>query len=314
MKTATGNDRTSVSISGVGRRNRNPLAIPRALLQLLTETGSSMEYRPIGIFDSGFGGLTVLKEIERTLPQYDYLYFGDNARAPYGSRSFETVYAYTLEAVQWLFDQGCRSGHSCLQHRVRKSAAHDSAEGPAPHRARAAGPGRHPAGDRNGRKNDAVPAHRHTGNGRDRCIAILRDRNQQIFSRRHGRAGSMSHVGAASGEQRIRGRRRRLFRPAAYRPAAWRRTGCIDTVVLGCTHYPLLEKKISRYLSAGISVISQGAIVAQSLADYLLRHPEIAERCSTQGRRDFYSSETADVFERSAILFYGRPVRCRQKS
>ena len=66
-----------------------------------------MEYRPIGIFDSGFGGLTVLKEIERALPRYDYLYFGDNARAPYGSRSFETVYAYTLEAVQWLFNQGC---------------------------------------------------------------------------------------------------------------------------------------------------------------------------------------------------------------
>ena len=70
----------------------------------------------------------------------------------------------------------------------------------------------------------------------------------------------------------------------------------IDTVVLGCTHYPLLEKKISRYLSAGITVISQGAIVAQSLADYLLRHPEIAERCTTQGRRDFYSSETAGCF------------------
>jgi glutamate racemase len=88
----------------------------------------------------------------------------------------------------------------------------------------------------------------------------------------------------------------------------------IDTVVLGCTHYPLLEKKIKRYLSAGIAVISQGAIVAQSLADYLHRHTEIAERCTTQGRRDFYSSETAAVFERSAILFYGRPIHCRQKS
>ena len=88
----------------------------------------------------------------------------------------------------------------------------------------------------------------------------------------------------------------------------------IDTVVLGCTHYPLLERKISRYLAAGIAVVSQGAIVAQSLADYLIRHPEIAERCTTQGRRDFYSSETAGVFERSATLFYGQPIHCRQKS
>ena len=88
----------------------------------------------------------------------------------------------------------------------------------------------------------------------------------------------------------------------------------VDTVVLGCTHYPLLERKISLYLSPGIAVISQGATVAQSLADYLLRHTEIAERCTARGRRDFYSSETAEVFERSAMLFYGRPVHCRQKS
>jgi glutamate racemase len=86
----------------------------------------------------------------------------------------------------------------------------------------------------------------------------------------------------------------------------------IDTVILGCTHYPLLQKKISRHLSPGIVVVSQGAIVAESLSDYLHRHPEIEERCSKQGRRDFYTTEKAEAFDHSATLFYGREIRCRE--
>ena len=88
----------------------------------------------------------------------------------------------------------------------------------------------------------------------------------------------------------------------------------IDTVVLGCTHYPLLLPKIRRHLSATIRIVSQGEIVAQSLADYLNRHPEMASRCSAQGRRDFYTTEKADIFDRAATIFYGREIRCRQKS
>jgi glutamate racemase len=88
----------------------------------------------------------------------------------------------------------------------------------------------------------------------------------------------------------------------------------IDTIVLGCTHYTLLQPKISRYVSKDTRLISQGVIVAKSLADYLIRHPEMAERCSQQGRRDFYTSETAEFFERLAPLFYGRGIQCRHKA
>jgi glutamate racemase len=271
-----------------------------------------MEYRPIGVFDSGFGGLTVLKEIEQALPQYDYLYFGDNARAPYGSRSFETVYAYTLEAVQWLFGQGCSLvvlACNTASAKALRTIQQKDLPRIAPER---------------------------------RVLGVIRPVAEMVGKMtRSGHIGILATAGTVASQSYVIETKKYFPEITVVQEACpmWvplvennefdgegadyfvrqhidrllAADRLIDTVVLGCTHYPLLEKKIKRHLPAGIRVISQGVIVAESLADYLLRHPEMAARCTSQGRRDFYSSETPDVFERSAVLFYGRPVRCRQK-
>lgn len=272
-----------------------------------------MEYRPIGIFDSGFGGLTVLKEIEQTLPLHDYLYLGDNARAPYGTRSFETVYAYTLEAIQWLFNQGCPlvilACNTASAKALRTIQQKDLPR--------------------------IAPERRVLGVIRpvtELVGKITRSRHVGILATA-GTVASQSYVleinklfpdvtvvqeacpmwvpllennefDGAGADYFVKQHIDRIF--SADR--------LIDTIVLGCTHYTLLQPKISRYISKDIMLVSQGAIIAKSLADYLNRHPEIAERCSRQRRRDFYTSETAEFFERLAPLFYGREIRCHHKT
>ncbi len=270
-----------------------------------------MQYRPIGIFDSGFGGLTVLKEIEQIIPQYDYLYFGDNARAPYGSRSFEAVYAYTLEAVRWLFDQGC--------HLVILACNTASAKAL-----------------RTIQQNDLprlAPE--------KRVLGVIRPVTEMVGKMtRSGHIGILATAGTVASQSYVIEIKKHFPEVNVTQEACpmwvplvennefdsdgadyfvrqhihrlFSADRLIDTVVLGCTHYPLLENKISRFLSSGITLVSQGIIVAKSLVDYLLRHPEIAARCSTLGRCDFFSSETPEVFERSAVLFYGRSLSCRK--
>ncbi len=266
-----------------------------------------MDYHPIGIFDSGFGGLTVLREIEQILPQYDFLYLGDNAHAPYGTRSFEIVYAYTLDAVRWLFGQGCHlvilacntASAKALRTIQQKDLPHIAPE--------------------------------------RRVLGVLRPVTEWVGKMtRSGHIGILATAGTVASQSYVieiekyfpgitvvqeacpmwvplveynefdtDGAdyfvRQHTDRLLAADPR-------IDTIVLGCTHYPLLQRKISRHLAPGILIVSQGEIVARRLVDYLDRHPEIAGRCSRQGRRDFYTSETADVFDRSATLFYGREI------
>jgi glutamate racemase len=268
-----------------------------------------MEYRPIGVFDSGFGGLTVLKEIEQALPLYDYLYLGDNARAPYGTRSFETVYAYTLEAVRWLFDQGCPliilACNTASAKALRTIQQRDLPR---------------IAPDR-------------------RVLGVIRPVTELVGKATHSRhVGVLATAGTVASQSYVI-EINKLFPDVTVVQEAcpmWvsllennefdgagadyfikqhidrilAADPLIDAIVLGCTHYTLLQPKISLYLPKGITLISQGLIVARSLEDYLIRHPEIAERCSREGRRDFYSSETADFFERLAPLFYGREIRC----
>jgi glutamate racemase len=270
-----------------------------------------MGYNPIGIFDSGFGGLTVLKELEQALPRHDFLYLGDNARAPYGSRSFETVYAYTLEAVRWLFRQGCPLiilACNTASAKALRTIQQKDLPGLAPDR---------------------------------RVLGVIRPVTESVGKRtRSGHVGILATAGTVASQSYV-------IEINKYHPeikvvqeacpmwvplvecnesdsdgadyfvkqhvdrllAADR---LIDTVVLGCTHYPLLQKKIGRYLPSGIVVVSQGTIVARSLVDYLCRHTEIRDRCSCEGRRDFFTTEKADLFNRSATLFYGREIRCRE--
>ena len=272
-----------------------------------------MEYRPIGIFDSGFGGLTVMKEIEQALPRFDYLYFGDNARAPYGTRSFEAVYAYTLEAVQWLFDQGCPLvilACNTASAKALRTIQQKDLPRIAPER---------------------------------RVLGVIRPVTELVGKMtRSGHVGILATAGTVASRSYVIEINKYFPNVTVVQEACpmWvpllennefdgagadyfikqhierilAADNLIDTIVLGCTHYTLLQPKISRYISKEIALVSQGVLIANSLADYLIRHPEVAERCSRQGRREFYTSETAEFFERLAPLFYGREIRCNHKA
>jgi glutamate racemase len=270
-----------------------------------------MVYRPIGIFDSGFGGLTVLKEIERILPQHDFLYLGDNAHAPYGSRSFDIVYAYTLDAVKWLFSRGCHlvilacntASAKALRTIQQRDLPHIAPE------RRVLGvirPVTELLGEMTRSRHVGILATAGTVASRSYVIEIQKYFPDITVVQE---ACPMwvplvenNEYDSDGADFFIRQHLDRLLAADTH----------IDAIVLGCTHYPLLQRKINRHLLPGIRLVSQGEVVAKSLADYLKRHPEMANRCSQEGRRDFYTSETAEVFERTATIFYGREILCRQ--
>ena len=263
---------------------------------------------PIGVFDSGYGGLTVLKEIKNRLPEYDFIYLGDNARTPYGSRSFETVYEYTLECVKWLFSKGCplivlacnTASAKALRTIQQKYLPQFDAE--------------------------------------KRVLGVIRPTAEIIGnyskSRKIGILGTKGTVKSDSYPIEIS-----KFFPGAevFQHACpmwvplvenneYRSEGAdyfikkdldnllnahpgIDTVLLACTHYPLLIDKIKKYLPADTAVISQGKIVADSLADYLERHKEIKDKCSKDGNLAFYTTDSTNDFDQHSEIFFGTKVR-----
>ncbi|UKJ07027.1 glutamate racemase [Solitalea lacus] len=267
-----------------------------------------MQQGPIGVFDSGYGGLTVLKEVVRQLPDYDYLYLGDNARAPYGTRSFETVYHYTLECVNYLFSQGCSLIILACNTASAKAL-------------------------RSIQQNDLPKM---TGN--KRVLGVIRPTAEIVGnmtrSKQIGILGTAGTVASGSYPIEIQ----KYFPQVGVHQEAcpmWvplvendeydspgadyfvkqhlerllNKSSEIDTIVLGCTHYPLLAGKILKYLSPDIKLLSQGEIVAHSLSDYLNRHPEIEALCSRHGQRHFLTTDSIEVFEKHASRFFGKPVR-----
>ena len=219
---------------------------------------------PVGIFDSGFGGLTVLKEIRHRLPDLDYLYLGDNARAPYGTRSFDLVYRFTLEGVNYLFDRGCPlvilACNTASAKALRTIQQNDLP--------RSADPTR-------------------------RVLGVIRPTAEFV--------GQASKTGEASGPGADYFVNRDVNALIDSDPL-------IDTVILGCTHYPILAEKIRRALPDHITMLSQGAIVADSLADYLRRHPEMDCRLSRGGTARFFTTEDPTRFDTLATIFTGHPV------
>ena len=271
-----------------------------------------MSYNPIGIFDSGFGGLTVLREITRVLPEYDFLYFGDNARAPYGNRSFEVVHAYTLDAVKWLFGQGCPLVIlACNTASAKALRTIQQIDLP------------HFAPER-------------------RVLGVIRPVTEWV-----GTLSRSGHIGILATAGTVASRSYEIEILKYFPDATVSQESCpiwtsliengefdnpvsdyfvrkhvdrlfaadnlIDVVVLGCTHYPLIQEKIAACLPSGVRLVAQGEIVARRLADYLERHPEISSRCSREGRRDFYTSESPEFFDRAASFFYGSPVQSRRR-
>lgn len=263
---------------------------------------------PIGIFDSGYGGLTVLKEIVKVLPDYDYLYLGDNARSPYGSRSFQTIYEYTLECVKYLFSQDCPliilACNTASAKALRNIQQKDLPE-LAPER---------------------------------RVLGIIRPTAEVI-----GNYSKTGHVGILGTEGTVNSNSYRMEIAKQFPKLEITQEACpmwvplvengefdkpgadyfirqhlegilardpeIDTLLLACTHYPLLVEKIRKVIPDKITLLDQGKIVANSLADYLQRHPEIEKHCAQRGSRRFLTTDSPEAFSNQGKIFFGEKIQ-----
>ena len=257
---------------------------------------------PIGVFDSGYGGLTILEGIRQLMPGYDYLYLGDNARAPYGTRSFDVVYEFTRQAVVRMFELGChlvvlgcntasaKALRTIQQNDLASIDSHRRVLGIIIPTAEAVG---------------SITSSRHVGILATEGTIRSRSYNLEIEKRYPdihvtGEACPMWVPLVENNEANSPGAdyfvRKNLEQLMAADPA-------IDTIILGCTHYPILLPKINTWCSPGVRIVRQGEYVARSLKDYLSRHPEIESRCSRNGGVKYYTTESAEKFSESAWLF-----------
>lgn len=266
---------------------------------------------PIGVFDSGLGGLTVLKEIVKELPEYDYLYLGDNARTPYGTRSFETVYEFTLECVTKMFSMGCPLiilACNTASAKALRNIQQKDLERIAPGN-RVLGvirPTAEVADSFTKTKHIGVLATAGTVSS-DSYTLELKKNYPEV--RVHQEACSIWVPMVEYNE---------MDTPAAdylikkHVDALLSKSEKIDTVILGCTHFPLLLPKIQKYIPKGVKIISQGEIVAKSLADYLKRHPEIENRCTRNSSIEFYTTDSPSNFDTAASIFWGEKVSSKK--
>ena len=262
---------------------------------------------PIGVFASGYGGLTILDKIREVLPEYDYIYLGDNARAPYGTRSFEVVYEFTRQAVNKLFDMGCHlvilACNTASAKALRSIQMNDL-------------PGIDPA---------------------RRVLGVIRPTVECV-----GEISKNQHIGVLATAGTIKSESYPLEIHKLFPEIQVSGTACpmwvslvennesqdegadyfirkyinqllskdpqIDTVILGCTHFPILLPKIRQYIPEHISVIAQGEYVAESLKDYLKRHPEMDAKCTKNGNCQFYTTEAEEKFSESASTFLKQQI------
>lgn len=262
---------------------------------------------PIGIFDSGYGGLTILKEIRRRLPEYDYLYLGDNARAPYGARSFDIVYDFTLQAVRHLFDAGCRlvilACNTASAKALRSIQQRDLPQ---------LDPTRRVLGVIIPTV-EALGALTHTGHvGVVATPGTILSHSYRIETAKLFPEIAVTEIAAPmwvplieNGEADAPGAD---YFVKKYCDQVLATDPEIDTLLLGCTHYPLLLPKIREYMPDKVKIVPQGHLVAESLADYLTRHPEIATRCSRGETVSFQTTESPEKFDQLATLFLHQPV------
>ena len=267
----------------------------------------------IGIFDSGYGGLTILNKIRQLLPEYDYLYLGDNARAPYGTRSFDVIYEYTLQAVNYLHEQGCNLIILACNTASAKALRTIQQRDINPDEVRVLGvirPTVEVVPARTRTKHIGVLATPGTVASESYVIELLKQDPTLVVTQQ---ACPMWVPLIESGEHLNAGAD---YFVEKYLTELLTRDPLIDTIILGCTHYPLLQDKIEDFLkrtNRQISVIAQGAIVANSLQDYLLRHPDIAERAKMGGKQTitYLTTESATKFAESASIFLSEPIKAQ---
>lgn len=261
----------------------------------------------IGVFDSGYGGLTVLSEIQSLMPEYDYCYLGDNSRAPYGSRSFDVVYEFTKQAVQTLFDMGCNLVILACNTASAKAL-------------------------RTIQQNDLPNIHPDK-----RVLGVIRPTAEivgTITQSRH--VGILGTIGTIQSESypieinklfpdiKVTGEACPMWVPLVENREIeseganyfikenldnlFSKDPLIDTLILGCTHYPLLLDKIKSFLPPTITVLSQGEYIAHSLQDYLYRHPEMDNVCTKGGTTRYFTTESPQKFSEAATIFLNKEI------
>ncbi len=267
---------------------------------------------PIGVFDSGYGGLTILHEIRRVLPKYDYLYLGDNARSPYGNRSYELVYRYTSQAVMELFRRGCHLvvlGCNTASAKALRTLQMDLLPKVAPER-RVLGvirPTTEMVGSVTRSRHIGILATEGTVRSGSYEIEIAKFfPDIKVSSQECPLWAAIVEAGEADSEGADFFVRKRIEQLIERDPE-------IDTIVLGCTHYPLLIDKIEKHCrslspSNPITILSQGTLVAQALKDYLHRHSEMAEKCTMGGTTRYLTTESATRFVESAHTFLDEDI------
>jgi glutamate racemase len=266
---------------------------------------------PIGIFDSGYGGLTVYKEIEKHLPDYDYIYLGDNARVPYGNRSFETVHEFTWQCVQKLFDMGCplvvlacntasaKALRTIQQKDLPKLDSNKKVLG-------VIRPTTEIVGRYTKTNNVGVFATKGTVLSESYVIEI-----HKFFPdiKVHQQACPMWVPFIENNEHLSEGIDYYIKK---YADELLAQSAEIDTIILACTHYPLLIDKLKKYLPPHINIVSQGPIVADSLKDYLIRHAEVESQLTQYGDRTYYTTDDIEDFNSKAKLFIGKQIHAKQ--
>ena len=265
---------------------------------------------PIGIFDSGLGGLTVMKSIASHLPAYSYLYLGDSARAPYGPLDFETVYRYTVEAVRWLFDQGCPlvilACNTASAKALRNIQQKDLPQWEDPTK-RVLGvirPTTEVIGDYTETKHIGILGTRGTVESGSYVIEIGKSFPDVHV---HQMACPAWVPLVESGDYLDQSKSDPVIRECLLNLVS--EHDDIDTILLACTHYPLLYPRIRAMLPPDIQVVSQGEIVAESLAHYLQRHPEMETRLEKGGAFRFYTTGDVASFEQAAGMFWGQALQ-----
>lgn len=268
---------------------------------------------PIGVFDSGYGGLTILNKIREALPEYDYIYLGDNARTPYGTRSFDIVYEFTRQAVGKLFEMGCHLvilACNTASAKALRSIQMNDLPGMDPER---------------------------------RVLGVIRPTVECIGEMTRSRhIGLLATAGTVKSESypmevhklfpdiEVNGVACPMWVPLVenneaqsdgtdyfvrkYIDQLLKKDAQIDAVILGCTHYPLLLPKIQKYIPEHIRVIAQGEYVAESLKDYLHRHPEMDAKCTKNGSCLFYTTEAEEKFIESASMFLNQQIDVKRIS
>lgn len=262
---------------------------------------------PIGVFDSGIGGLTVLKEIQKELPEYEYLYFGDSARAPYGTRSFDVVYNYTLECVRKMFEMGCEliilACNTASAKALRSIQQNDLPNiGPDKRVLGVVRPTSEIVGDMSKSDNIGIFATEGTVKSKSYLIEINnfspKTKVVQVACPLWVPLIENNEIHTKGSEFYIKQKVDELM---ALDPK-------IDTILLGCTHYPVIADEIEKHLNSNVKVISQGEIVAKSLKDYLLRHPELEEKCSKESNTTYYTTENPSEFSEKAKIFLKKQI------